>query len=394
MKIGFDVSQTGRGKAGCGYFADGLIRGLAAIDAQNDYVLYPTFGDAYWDLDWPTSTFQARQPNFRRGLGHRTHEGVQYFWGAPPADWEAQLGDPDLIHANNYYCPAGLQRARLVYTLYDLVFVEHPEWTTEANRVVCFGGVFQASLHADLIVAISEYSRRHFLETFPHYPADRIAVVHPASRFVARAGQPAPRQLAHLRPGQFWLNVGTFEPRKNHRRLLAAYAAVKARLGQTYPLALAGGAGWLLDDLEQSIADLGLQQDVLLLGYVDDEALQWLYENCFALVYPALFEGFGLPVLEAMTLGAPVVTSNVTSLPEITGDAALLVDPFDECALGAVMERLQTEPELRARLQAEGAARAQQFGWERAARAVLDLYSVALTLPRREAPPAPALSAG
>ena len=252
----------------------------------------------------------------------------------------------------------------------------------EANRTGCFEGVFQASLHADHIIAISHFSKRHFLETFPHYPDERVTVMHLASRFCGILPVERPAQCAQLQPGKFWLCVGTLEPRKNHARLLHAYARLKARLGSVEPLVLAGGKGWLMDDMHRLIDKLGLVGDVVFTGYVDDRALQWLYQNCYAALYPSLFEGFGLPVLEAMSLGAAVITSDVTSLPEIASDAALMVDPYQEQAICNAMARLVTIPGLREQLQERAAAQAGRFRWESAAHTVLRCYEQALLSPR------------
>lgn len=305
------------------------------------------------------------------------------FWSTPAADLETQLRKPDVIHINNFFCPIRLLRARLVYTLYDLGFVDHPEWTTEENRLGCFTGVFNASLYADLIVAISQYSRQHFLEIFPHYPAERVVVVYPASRFSALSDLPRPEPLPPLQPQQFWLSVGTLEPRKNHRRLLQAYARLKTHLTQSMPFVLVGGRGWLMDDFEPMLEELGLQQDVIRLGYVDDTTLQWLYQHCFAFVYPSLFEGFGLPVLEAMSLGAPVIASMVTSIPEIIGDAGILVNPRCEEAICAAMLQLVTDSQCRVHLRARARRQAAKFSWQAAAQAVLTCYQEVLTHPRQ-----------
>lgn len=384
MRIGYDVSQTGRGRAGCGYFAHSLVTHLAAVDAANDYVLYPTFGDFYWDPDAAAATTRIDRPNFRRGPTQASWEAARSFWRHPAPDWEDPLGRPDIVHSNNFFCPTALRRARLVYTLYDLSFLEHPEHTQEKNRLGCFEGVFAASLHADHILAISRYSRRHFLEVFPHYPADRVSVVHLASRYAGSPDVPRPPQeaLAALEPGRFWVSVGTLEPRKNHRRLLRAYARLKARLGRTYPLVLAGGRGWLLDDLEPTIDELGLGGDVVLTGYAPEDVVVWLYQNCFACLYPSLFEGFGLPVVEAMSLGAPVVTSNATSLPEVVGEAGLLVDPLSEQSIERAMADLVDNAGLRERLKRQARQQAGKFTWEGAARAVLGCYEEVLKRPR------------
>ena len=374
MKIGFDISQTGSEKAGCGFFADSLIRHLAEIDRENEYTLYPTFGNHYLDPQWASGTCRIPQPNFSRGPGHKTLRTARDFWNNSPNSLEKRLGDPDIIHSNNFFCPTGLRKARLVYTLHDLSFLVHPEWTTEENRIACFEGVFNASLFADFIIAVSDYSRNHFLETFPHYPADRIRTIYEASRFKLSTEVQKPGRLSFLEPDRFWLSVGVLEPRKNHKGLTGAYALLKRDGGKTFPLVLAGGKGWLMDDLKKGVESLGLQQDIILPGYVDDKTLQWLYQNCFAFVYPSYFEGFGLPVIEAMSLGAAVIVSNVTSLPEIVGEAGMLIDPESQEAICQAMQRLISEPGFREALKERALARASLFSWHSAASLTLECY--------------------
>ncbi len=374
MRIGFDISQTGAGKAGCGYFADSLIQHLSDIDRENHYILYPTFGDFFWDPNWRKSTRRISSPKFSRGEGHASLERAQAFWTAPPNDLEARLDKPDIVHSNNFFCPRGLKTARLVYTLYDLSFLEHPEWHTEENRCGCFSGVFNASLYADLIISISESSRRHFLDVFPHFPPERIVVVHLASRFSPDPGLPRPASLTSIEPERFWLSVGTIEPRKNHLRLLEAYAELKKMGKAAFPLVLAGGAGWLMRDFRAAMQRMKLEDDVIMPGYLDNSALQWLYQNCYALVYPSLFEGFGLPVLEAMSLGAPVISSNTTSIPEIVGDAGILVNPLNVEEISGAMLKLHEDGSLRRSLGERGIQRARLFSWETAARKVLECY--------------------
>jgi glycosyltransferase involved in cell wall biosynthesis len=173
--------------------------------------------------------------------------------------------------------------------------------------------------------------------------------------------------------------VATLEPRKNHVRLLHAYAryvaCAQADALPPMPLVLAGGRGWLMDDFVVLIDKLGLTGRVQLLGYVADEELAWLYEHCFAFVYVSTFEGFGMPVLEAMSLGAAVISSNATSLPEVVGDAGLLVDPFDEAAMAAALVRLATDEPLRRSLQTRAREQAAHFSWRRSAQQVKALYA-------------------
>jgi glycosyltransferase involved in cell wall biosynthesis len=375
MRIGFDISQTGTDKAGCGYFADGLIRQLADIDSTNQYILYPLFGDAWCDPPLDQTTTHISRPGWGRGPVQKSAEAARDFWANPPEDFERQLGPVDLIHSNNFYCPPGLTHTKVVYTLYDLAFLDHPDLTTEQNRIHVFNGVFNAAVLADFIIAISRSTRDHFLRIFPHYPAERIAVVYPASRFQADAAPiERPSALDRLKPGRFWLSVGTIEPRKNHRRLLEAYALLKQRRPDTPPLVFAGAHGWLMEGFDKVAQNLGIAHDIVVLGYVEDRALRWLYQNCLAFCYPSLFEGFGLPVLEAMTLGAAVISSNASSLPEIVGDAAPLVDPDSADSIASAMADLQDNPEKREAIRGHLRQRASLFSWPSTARSVLDIY--------------------
>jgi glycosyltransferase involved in cell wall biosynthesis len=376
MKIGFDISQTGNSKAGCGYIAYSLIRAFAGIEYPNEYLQYPTFGDFYFDYEWKKSIEFVRKNNFIRGLSHDQFEDVKNFWNHPPANFEEQLGSPDIIHSNNFFCPKGLKKARLVYTLYDLNFITNPDTTTEANRIGCFMGVFRASLYADHIVSISNYTRDHFLSVFPHYPREKISVIPLASRFPSNmdSNLQKPSSLSKLEPEKFWLNVGTLEPRKNQIRLLEAYAKLKADIGDTFPLVFGGGEGWQMENFDDVVRELGLERNVVKLGYVNDAQLHWLYRHCYALVYPSIFEGFGLPILEAMSQGAAVITSNVTSMPEVIGDTGILVNPFDINEIFMAMKKVYLGEINRLQMKKMAFERSKEFSWENTAKRLLDVY--------------------
>ncbi len=375
MKIGFDISQTEAHKAGCGYFADSLIQEIAMIDSVNRYLLYKTFGDSFWTSDYNT-TRRIEQHNFREGLFHSNFDTAKLFWQDKKLNHALELGSPDIIHTNNFFCPSmKIEGTKLIYTLYDLSFILHPEWTTEANRIVCLNGVLNASLFADFIIAISEYSRQSFLSVFPYYPADKVKVVYPSSRFSNDIGLPTPERFKSIKPHKFWLSVGTIEPRKNQQRLLEAYAKLNSISLDVPPLIFAGGKGWMMNDFEMMIERLGLQDKVILLGYVEDNELQWLYQNCFAFIYPSLFEGFGLPVLEAMVLGAMVIASNISSIPEIMGEIGIYCDPLDIDSIFCAMKNLSTmnvneQNSLKEKLK----NRAKIFSWKNSAKEILKIY--------------------
>ena len=384
MRIGFDISQTGNNKAGCGFFADSLILALTEIDRENEYILYPNFGTTFWDPKWKKNTRRILKPNVSRKVMGRTWNELMRFWSHFPADGETLLGAPDIIQANNYSCPKDLKTAKVVYTLYDLSAFEYPEFTSEQNRWVCFNGVFDASNHADYIISISKYSRTKFLEVFPHYPLDRIRVVYPGSRFL-RGGQvnDAIRSRIGLMADRFWLAVGTLEPRKNLRRLLKAYSIHKKENKTSYPLVVAGGTGWMEEDLIDFVGELDLENDVKMLGYVSDDELGWLYKNCFAFLYPSIYEGFGLPVLEAITLGAAVIASSTTSIPEVAGNAVFYVDPYKEEEMVQAFSSLLDGHGYRERLKALAVEQARNFSWKGCATEVLDIYRHLIKLPKR-----------
>lgn len=334
MKIGFDVSQTEGKKAGCGYFAYSLIQELKSLDSQYEYMLYHNFSD------------------------------------------KTDFGCPDIIHANNFFFPTADEKSKVVYTLYDLSFIENPLWSTEANRTFCFDGVFNAALNADHIIAISEYTKKHFLEIFPHFAEEKISVIYPATRFsnIKLGKLKKPSKFSKLTAEKFWLSVGTIEPRKNYVQLLNAYEKLKSKDAATFPLVIAGGQGWLMHDFEKQIEQRGLKDNVIITGYLKDAELEWLYQNCYAHVYPSVFEGFGLPVLEAMSLGAPVISSNSSSLPEIVADAGILVDPYDMEDICEAMYKLSQSTEYRNALQEKALEQAKKFSWRKTAQQVVEIY--------------------
>jgi glycosyltransferase involved in cell wall biosynthesis len=381
MHIGFDISQTGSGKAGCGYFAHAMTQAMIDVAPEHNYSLYPSFGDFYFDALMPIlNPYSGRSVEY--GPRHLTRETARAFWTKEGA--EKALGNPDIIHSNNFWSPLGITSSRLIYTFYDMGFLVDPSWTTEANRLGCFDGVFRSSVTADWVVAISEASRKHYLEVFPHFPEDRIRVIYPCSRFAdSSATGKQPKALESVQAGAFWLNVGTVEPRKNQRRLVEAYAGYLAQGGTPMPLVLAGGKGWLMEDFQNHLTALGVEAQVVMTGYVTDDELIWLYRNCYANLYPSLFEGFGLPVLEGMQFGAPTVTTTSSSVPEVAGDAAILLDPRDTEAWTQAMLQLAADRDRRDALRTAAVKQAARFDWQRSATDLLQLYDEALALPKR-----------
>ncbi|MBS0319975.1 MAG: glycosyltransferase family 4 protein [Proteobacteria bacterium] len=373
MNVGFDISQTGQGKAGCGYFAAAMIDALLRCDDDRRYTLFTDFGDFYFDPGLRCDMTLVG-PRARPGPHHATRKAAHDFWCSPGLD--ARIAGLDIVHANNFWCPDNLSTTRLVYTLYDLGFLVDPEWTTEANRTGCLEGVFRAAQYADAIAAISTASRNHFLAMFPHYPHDRVHVVYPASRYESGVSLDVtpPHALGGLAAAPFFLCVGTIEPRKNQRALVAAYAAYRERAAAVHPLVFAGGEGWMMDGFAEEVAALGLAAHVRFTGYVSDDELAWLYAHCLANVYVSRFEGFGLPVLEGMVFGAPTICSDNTSLPEVGGHAAWYVNANDREAITAALLGVAGDAGRRAQMAAASRAQAQRFGWRASAEALGGVY--------------------
>jgi glycosyltransferase involved in cell wall biosynthesis len=380
LRIGFDVSQTAPGAAGCGQMADALVRTLVDLYPEDTFILYPVFGTLYFDPHEARRIKPIERPHVLYRLAEFRAADIQVFWQNPPPNAWSLLGCPDVVHANNFFCPT-LREIRVVYTLHDVAFLDHPEYTTSENAVVSSHGVDTASKFADMIVAVSEFSRKRFLEVYTGFPEERIRVLHLGSRFETAAED---EPVKGLQKDGFWLSVGTLEPRKNLRNLLKAYAAHVRSSEEVVPLALAGGRGWLEEGLERFIDELGLRNSVHLLGYVADAQLRWLYRNCRAFCFPSRYEGFGLPVLEAMSMGAAVMTSDVTSLPEIGGDAVLYVNPFDVDDITRGFNELAGNAALRDSLRSKGVLRANEFSWRQTARKMRELYAECVELPKRD----------
>jgi glycosyltransferase involved in cell wall biosynthesis len=227
---------------------------------------------------------------------------------------------------------------------------------------------------ADQIITISEASKRDIVRLY-RVPEQKVTVtLLAADRRFGQITSAAPEEKKE-RP--YILNVGTLEPRKNLPRLLKAFAYARCK-GLPHRLVIAGAGGWGQSPLARLVDELDLHADVTFTGFIGDDELPGLYAGAEFFVYPSLYEGFGLPVLEAMASGTPVITSNVSSLPEVAGDAALLVDPYSVDEISAAMLRLGSDGELRSAMRDRGRDQAGRFSWERTAQETWDLYEKVL----------------
>jgi glycosyltransferase involved in cell wall biosynthesis len=278
---------------------------------------------------------------------------------------------PDVL-----FCPLNVMPLMapcpVVLTLHDLAFMRLK--THLWSRRSYLSTMTRRSVHrAAHVIAISDFTRSEALELLDVNPHNITTILNGCDdtfTLPERSGVEELRTKKNL-PEKFILYVGTLEPRKNLVGLIRAYAKVREKLN--IPLVVVGGRGWKFSPIFEVVKELGLEDHVRFEGFVESSQLPLYYAAAHFVVYPSLYEGFGLPPLEAMNAGTPVITSNVSSMPEVVGDAALLVDPYDVAELGQAMVRLASDPVLHARLRAAGLVQARRFTWEQTGRAVLDI---------------------
>lgn len=284
-------------------------------------------------------------------------------------------GQVDLVHATDHYVPR-LRGVPVLATLMDAIPLSHPEWVAYRFRSLKNEAWRRSAHWADHVLTISEFSRREIARWF-RLPASRISVI-PLGVDARWFETPEPAERECVRqdyalPGRFFLFVGTLQPRKNLERLVQAHALLPAEVRRDFPLIIVGRRGWGCEELVGRLEGAGLP-DVRWLSYVPDADLPGMLALATALVFPSLYEGFGLPVLEAFAAGTPVIASSATSVPEVAGDAALLVDPMDTGAWCEAMRTLAGDENLAGCLREKGRARARLFSWDRTTAELARLY--------------------
>lgn len=300
--------------------------------------------------------------------------------------FRAVRADADIYHLPFAALPARRisERTRLVTTINDLAYIHYPEVISDRNYLKYLSKAYSLQARtADAVIAISQSTKNDIVEVTGVSP-EKITVIHLGTELQAPSEadwlEYGCQEFKRLQmPERYFLCVGTWEPRKNLIGVFKACHALRETLEQeNIYLCIAGGSGWKNDEAEAAIQDLNLGNRVLRLGYVPRKLLPHLYARSLAFLFPSLYEGFGLPVVEAMSCGAPVVTSNVSSLPEISDDAALMIDPKSEEELATAMKTLIQNETLRLQLMEKGFQQARRFSWQKMARETLQVYESVL----------------
>jgi len=308
-------------------------------------------------------------PNVRAVRMARRGPVARLAWQLPRLALRHRL---DLLHVQYVAPPWGA--SRFAVTIHDVLFESHPRLFRPLFRLRSRALVRLAARRAAQVFTVSEFSRGEILARYG-VPEARVCVIPNAvdpERFRPGNDGAGIVERRGLRPGGYLLTVGRIEPRKNVAGLLRAYARLPAT---AVPLVVAGACDFGYRDTLALASSLGIGARVRFIENVADEELPALYRHARLFVYPSYAEGFGLPPLEAMASGVPVISSTTTALPEVVGDAALGCDPADVASLAALMQRVLDDPRLAAELRAKGLARASLFGWESGARRVAAAYA-------------------
>ncbi len=372
MRIAIDYTAAMRQGAGIGAYVHNLVAALLAQDASDQYTLL-TSGQPTREHQFPSAPNVRGRSMF---IPDRYLNILWYRWHMP-VPVTLFSGPMDIYYGPNFVLPPLSKKVRKVVTIHDLAFLEHPEYAVPSLAAYLRQVVPEAVATADVVTTVSSEVSRTLVEHF-QTPQEKLVVIpNGVAPYFRRITDPlllnATRHKFELKH-PLVLGVGTQEPRKNHAGLIKAfYHAQKKKHGPAM-LALAGGQGWLYEETQKLVAELKLERKVRFLGRVTDLELITLYSMADVFAFPSFFEGFGIPPLEAMACGAPVITSNTSSLPEVVGDAALLVDPNDIAALAQAIQNVLENEQLRSELVQKGYRQAQKYTWDRSARRMLQVY--------------------
>ncbi len=372
MRIGIDVHCIGGRQTGNETYFSNLIDGYARSGRVHQYFLYHTVSGRAAD---------------RFGNCPLVREGSLQFrtvW-PKPAILRIPLGFPvslardriDVAHFN--YVSPPVSSCATVVTVHDVSYELFPEYFHPLQRKRLQWLVPRSARAARQVLTVSEFSRRELIERY-RLPEEKVTAtpLAAATEFRRLAEPEARRRIQRLDvKTPYLLAVSNLQPRKNLLRLVRAYAALVAKGRCDHDLILVGQSAWKGQHIAEEVKRLRLQDRVKLTGYVSNEELCALYSLATAFAYPSTYEGFGLPILEAMSVGTPVITSRAASMPEVAGDAAILVDPYSESEIESALDSVVNDAALRCQLKQLGLSRSACFSWDRASQQTLDVYEKA-----------------
>ena len=384
FKVVIDATPISPKPSGIGLYAANLIHHLYCLQDQENFQLKIAYQPGM--KNWLTGKLDF--PDYLKQYSNRqlvplpvTISNLIARFPNPLLTYlESSFDSPDIVHGTNYVVYPYPQSLR-VMTIHDLTCIKYPNYLhsvvkTYANRIK------QCLKWTDLIIAVSESSKRDIIEYLAVEP-ERIYVTPQASRYSANylsteQAEQLQKSCSYDFSQPYLLFVSTIEPRKNIISLIRAFNLLKETHKLEHQLVLIGQKGWLYQSIFQAIENSPWKHRIHYLGYLSDELVALFYLKADVFVYPSYYEGFGLPVLEAMTLGTPVITSNTSSLPEVAGDAAILIDPNDFEQLADAIWQVVSDSQVRQKMVQKGKERAKLFSWERTASETINAYKLSL----------------
>jgi glycosyltransferase involved in cell wall biosynthesis len=362
MNIGIDARPLSYHLTGIGYYLQNILDALQVIDQENNYYLVSN----------KTVNYQINNDKWSKIEGHAGGKPISSIWMQTCVPGLARKYKFDIFWGTRHHLPLFLsRRVKRVVTIHDLVHLRYPE-TMQPKNLILERILMKRSLSAaDAIISVSHATATDIKKCYAKIQENHIHTIYSGVPQLYEAHD-CSRIIVQL-PQKYFLFVGTLEPRKNIHNILRAFERLNPEKYDIY-LVIVGEKGWKDKELKKYLVDYNFESRIVFTGYVSRDMMINLYKKSVCLIFPSLYEGFGFPILEAMSCGTPVITSNTSSMKEIAADAALLGNPYDDAEIARAMRLILIDTDLRKRLIGKAALRLKHFSWERCAHKLMEIF--------------------